>query len=380
MNKIQVVVGGQYGSEAKGHVAGMLAQREREAGQEVTVIRVAGPNAGHSARGVLDGEIWPLRQIPVAAVTEPSCRLVIGAGSEIDPQVLESEIEALDAAGYDVSGRLWIDQQATVITEENRRAEGGNDGPLQSRIGSTGKGIGAARADRIWRKAPLVKDRPIQLVGAGDPGYYANCDTAAQIRRWMAQGGQTVMIEGTQGYGLGLHAGHYPFCTSSDCRAIDFLAMAGISPWEQFGSQYGGTPEFEVWVVLRTFPIRVAGNSGSMLNEMTWEQLGEMTNGYIQPERTTVTKKVRRVGGWDADLAKAAVQANGGAPVVRAALMFADYWYPDLAGARGWSRVEEPSKAEIELQNDLEMVEEQIGCKIGYVGTGPASGIWTGRA
>ena len=76
MGRVTVVVGGQYGSEGKGHVTAQLT-----GGRDV-VVRVAGPNAGHSAydpRGVL----WKLRQIPVGAVWSNG-PVVIAAGSEID--------------------------------------------------------------------------------------------------------------------------------------------------------------------------------------------------------------------------------------------------------------------------------------------------------
>jgi len=133
--------------------------------------------------------------------------------------------------------------------------------------------------------------------------------------------GGTVIIEGTQGYGLGSHAGYYPHCTSSDCRAIDFLAMAGIPPWSMFARN------LEIVIVYRVHPIRIAGNSGPLKGETTWEKLG------IPDEFTTVTKKVRRVGAWDADLAHRAFLANGGnSMAVRTALMFTDYQWPEMRG------------------------------------------------
>ena len=70
--------------------------------------------------------------------------------------------------------------------------------------------------------------------------------------------------------------------------------------------------------MLRTLPIRVAGESGPLFAETTWEQLADESNGYIRPERTTVTNLIRRVGRWDSELAREAVQANGGVPTVRA--------------------------------------------------------------
>ena len=350
MGKLVVVVGGQYGSEGKGHVCGWLAAQE----QNICVVRVAGPNAGHSAVDEA-GRKWALRQVPAAAVTNLAARLVIGAGSEIEPKVLLDEVGMLDEAGFGVRERLWVDATATVLTEDNKRAEGGNDGPLQSRLGSTGKGVGAARSDRVWRRAPLWKDiNSRRGMGAHN--------TEWLMRGWLADGA-CVIVEGTQGYALGQHAGHYPYCTSSDCRAIDFLGMAGLSPWAP------EVAELEVWVVLRTFPIRVAGNSGPLPMETSWVELETESGGHIKPEKTTVTKKVRRVGRWDPGLARQAVMANGDGGVVKVALTFADYWWPELAG-----RIDVGCLSEGHIRR-LEWIQSEIGAEICYLGTGPGTGI-----
>jgi adenylosuccinate synthase len=343
MGKLSCVVGGQYGSEAKGAVCGYLGRTDYERGDQHAAVRVAGPNAGHS---VVDpsGHKWALRQVPVAAVTHREARLYIAAGSEIDLDVLLGEVNALDQAGYEVSERLMIDWQATMVMPHHRQAETNAD--LTAKIGSTGKGIGAARAERIMRKAGIVND--IRL----DPQLEVG-DTAMALIDELVNDTH-VVIEGTQGYGLGLHAGHYPQTTSSDCRAIDMLAMAGISPW----APWVGYDEFDVWVVLRTFPIRVAGNSGPMKHELTWDQVGQ------PEEHTTVTQKVRRVGEWDADLAREAIMRNGGENC-SVALMMVDYVFPELAGH--FSR----EALEPHHYDWLANKEREIGAQIHLLGTGP---------
>lgn len=324
--KLIVVAGAQYGSEAKGHVVDQIT-RPSVAGDNVVVVRVAGPNAGHTVYGLcpsdctpdashMSGEIWighpwRLRTVPVGAVSNPSADLVIAAGSEIDHSVLMSEVVALDSAGYRASQRLVIDTQATSLEPRHIKEE--VEAEIQKRLGSTAKGIGAARADRIWRLARTW-------------GEYINEDgrvDASEFMRGRLSEGATVVIEGTQGYGLGLHAGHYPQCTSSDCRAIDFLAMAGLSPWDRVVDEFG------VWLAARVRPIRVAGNSGYMKGETSWRDLG------LPEEHTTVTKKVRRVGEWDGDLVRNAVTANGGAPTVRLALTMIDQVFPEITNREG---------------------------------------------
>lgn len=349
MGVLHVVVGGQQGSEAKGHITGWLATSEHIG----AVVRIAGPNAGHTAyRGDVG---YSLRQVPIAAVTNLECRLVIAAGSEIDPEVLLAEVQFLESEGIPVRDRLLIDPEATVIEDKHKADE--QDSNLVGRIGSTGKGIGSARAYRIMRTAmtwqEYVRANPdMQLnMAPTTPSIYTILDS------------RDVIIEGTQGYGLGLHAGDYPYCTSSDCRAIDFLAMAGVSPWSQ-GVQ------LQVWPVFRTYPIRVAGNSGPMYHEVTWEELAARTDGYIQPERTTVTKKIRRIGEWDASLAHQAMVANG-APSehLHPVLTFVDYIFPELAGVSD----RETLDAHEDLWKYIAGIERDLGAQLAAITTGPAT-------
>jgi len=373
MPRLQVVVGGQFGSEGKGAVAAYLCGEIRK---NLLAIRVGGPNAGHTVIGNcppgcpdnFDHKIttsavsgaahtpnthpWRLRQIPVAAVSNREAMLLIADGSEIDPDVLISEIEQLDAAGYRASDRLVVSGQATVITQEHKDREIS----LTRAIGSTGKGIGAARADRIMRRAMLYSDLDSDLPGQ-------RVEDSSWLARQFLRGNQgSVVVEGTQGYGLGLHTGYYPTCTSNDARAIDFLAMAGISPWQVTQE------ELTIWVVYRLHPIRVAGNSGPLSGETTWENLG------LPQELTTVTRKVRRVGVWDPTLAAQAAIANGaGGPCVRAALTMADHGIPDLAGATSANGL--TPLAGGKLGRMLDMVEQSTLLRTGLIGTGPSTMI-----
>lgn len=353
MGILSVVTGGQYGSEAKGAVTARIARQSLGAGTRVVAVRVAGPNAGHTAYDDA-GNKWALRQIPAAAV-DPRVLLVIGAGSEIEYDVVKSEIDALEEAGIPITDRLYIDPQATVLTEAHHAAETG----MHERMGSTGKGIGAARADRIMRTAQLVGDQEDRFSALG-----TLTDTSELLYTELRLPSTHVLIEGTQGYGLGLHAGHYPQCTSSDTRAIDFLAMAGVDPHH--------ADAYEVFVVLRRYPIRVAGNSGPLQGETTWADLG------LPEERTTVTHKVRRVGEWDADLARRAVIANGGPDVVRIALTMADQAITGLTGADGplLTAIRGLDTADIsELASLIDRVESDCGAPVMLIGTSPTTMI-----
>lgn len=348
MTKLEIVVGAQFGSEAKGHVVQRLTERAQKRGQ-VAVVRVAGPNAGHTGYDA-DGTAWALRQVPVAAVTTGPAVLGVAAGSEIDPPVLLDEFDRLTRSGLMKNKLLWVSGEATIINDHDKAVEAGLGGlaNLPKSIGSTGKGIGAARAARVMRQPGrrIIDDKEFRQelsdrnIVIAQPGW-----TRDRLN-------DTLIIEGTQGYGLGLHAGFYPQCTSSNCRAVDFMAMAGVHPW-----QFDTT---EVWAVARMFPIRVAGNSGPLKDETTWEALG------LPEERTTVTKKVRRVGGPDWSLVRDAVRENGGAPTVRLAVTMVDQMFP---GAR--------NKTGVELGWDgdwyqyLTRIEEQTQASVGLFTTGP---------
>lgn len=313
---IHTVVGGQFGSEAKGHVAAQLANHYQGRRQKTLLVRVGGSNAGHSAVDA-DGRVWALRQIPAAAVIDPLAKLVIAQGSEIDMNVLNDEINQLDAANFNVSARLYVDPSATIIEQHHIDLESGSD--LNARTGSTAKGIGAARADRIMRKAKTARDiddlAPFMM------------NTAKMIAD-AHYDDATVIVEGTQGYGLGMHTDNYPQSTSGDCRTVDLLQQIGFVPLDPKRQR-----SIHTWLVMRTYPIRVAGNSGNLADELSWLTLNERSGGYIQPERTTVTKKIRRVGEWDAKLVQQAVAANGGNNIfLHPCLMFVDYLDPTLAG------------------------------------------------
>lgn len=353
---LQIVAGAQYGSEAKGHVTHRLTQQALNVSwhggtRGIVVVRVAGPNAGHTVYN-RHGIRFALRQIPVAAV-EDEADLVIAAGSEIDPDVLLREINDLRASGHDISGRLYIDPEATLIRDSHKIAEISGE-HLIDKIGSTGKGIGAARADRAMRRAERLKDDPGLVNVLESQGAFV-LPTGAWLNNSHAI--RHVIVEGTQGYGLGQHAGHYPQVTSSDCRAIDFAAMAGIAPW--------AFKHIEVWLVARVFPIRVAGNSGPLADETTWEALG------LPEERTTVTQKIRRVGGWDPQLVAEAVANNGGKHV-NLALTMVDQKIPGLADKQGKDILDpEDEKA---LARLILEVERDAGCKVRMVTTGPRSG------
>lgn len=272
---ISVVMGAQFGSEGKGAICQHIDRTEHVG----FAVRTGGPNAGHSV--VLNGRKIALRHIP--AFIEGSAKLLLAQHSLIDLAVLEDEISMLDECGYNVRSRLFIDPMASIIRDVDKEAEHG----MHEKIGSTAKGIGAAEAAKIMRTGMLAREC------AALAPYMA--DTKLVLRT-AVRSGQSVVIETTQGIGLGLHAGFYPYCTSRDISPTHALADCGLPPIKTRNI-----------LVARTFPIRVAGTSGPLANETTWDELHACSGGKIEAERTTVTKKIRRVGWWDDNLFELAV-------------------------------------------------------------------------
>ena len=371
MSVLDVVVGAAFGSEGKGHITAQLVARRLASGLEVVNIRVAGPNAGHT---VIDkaGNSFALRAVPVGAAISDRVYLHIAPGSEIDLPVLVAEIDLLRSKGHKVA-RLYVSAEATLLEDGHKQVE--SVAALTERVGSTGKGIGAARSDRIMRIARRLKDDLTAVATLTDLGVHIvdeSPDTLGYADKWTTLPNVAVIIEGTQGYGLGLHSGYYPQVTSSDCRAVDFLAMAGISPWAV------GVKHLAVWLVARVFPIRVAGNSGPLKGESSWEELG------LPEELTTVTKKVRRVGAWDADLIAAAVRANGGGQntpgvSVQVALTMVDQIFPDLHGVdnmAGFMRLNDDEELHTKIRGFFTQVEIDANAKIGVISTSDRTVMW----
>lgn len=369
MSVIDVVAGAAFGSEGKGHITAQLVKRRLRAEQmQVVNVRVAGPNAGHT---VIDdrGQSFALRCVPVGAAISSEVWLYIAPGSEVELAVLKKEVDELRDAGHAV-GRFVISGEATLLQDHHKDEEA--QAHLTDRIGSTGKGIGAARVDRLMRTAQRICDNPDAVDFIESLGIEVYDESEGNyLNGWAATRNTAIIIEGTQGYGLGLHAGMYPTTTSSDCRAIDFLAMAGIMPW------HIGVRETNILLVARVFPIRVAGASGPLKEERTWEELG------LPEERTTVTQKVRRVGEWDGALIRRAVMANGGGqrsgPVnVGVALTMLDQKFPFVKDETSMKKIiveSEPSELH-DLTNFVKQVEYESAAEVVAMTTGPNHIIW----
>ena len=320
---VTVVVGGQFGSEAKGKVISFLANEFDIA------VRTGSPNAGHTV--IHDGKIYKLRCIPSTFVN-PNCVLYLGVGARINLGVLIKEIKETQT-----ESRLFVDPQATIIEKRHILQERSS---VKS-ISSTGQGGGAAYKERVLGvlgKSKLAKDV------LGD---FCLCNTIEMINKGIGEG-KKVLIEGTQGYGLSLYYDYFPFVTSRDTTAAAFVNEVGISP----------LLVKEIILVIRTFPIRVAGNSGPLPNEISWKELSRRTGKEVR-EFTTVTGKLRRVAEFDINIVKEAIMANRPTQI---ALQFLNYLYPEDENKNTWRSLSKVAKKYIkDLEAKLEVPITLIG-------------------
>lgn len=342
-----VVVGGQYGSEGKGNIISAVAN------EWDVHVRTGGPNAGHSHQ--FGGAIFKQCVIPVGWVN-PEALIVIGRGSVVPVDQMMDEIA--DAYQYDdtVVDRLFIDEHAGVLSPAHYAEEGGVGGEIHNRLGSTGKGVGAARHARMSRDEKrfyhmkvVQNDLLRKSAERGIPDVSKRLtDTVGLLHA--VQPTKSILIEGTQGSGLSLIHGPWPYVTSADVNAAAFASEAGMSPRRIT----------DVMVVIRTMPIRVAGNSGPLSNEVSWADVSTRMGKEIE-EKTTVTKLVRRVGEWDEHLVRRAITLNDPNTL---AINFIDYLTPEDEGVTNFADLSPRSLMFIEY------LETTFGVPVGIIGTG----------
>ncbi|WRQ72900.1 MAG: adenylosuccinate synthetase [Methanosarcinales archaeon Met12] len=319
-----IVTGGFFGDEGKGKIVAYLAHRDKP-----TVIARGGvgPNAGHTVeRG---DEKYGVRMVPSGFIYEKA-RLLIGAGVLVDPRVLEHEVAELG-----VKGRIGVDKRCTIIEERHIQEDKGT-ARLADIIGTTGTGCGPANKDRVMRCARQAKD--VEELRE----YIA--DVPLEINRALEMG-EHVIIEGTQGFGISLFYGTYPYVTSKDTSASQIAADVGIGP----------TKVDEVMIVFKAFPTRVGG--GPFLDEMHPEEAQKL--GII--EYGTVTGRPRRIGRWDGKMARYSAMINGATQV---ALTCLDKLDPTCRGVTDYDELSDMAKTFVRK------AEQDIGVPITIISTG----------
>lgn len=388
--RFNVVLDAFWGSSGKGKTSAWLADRHG-------VTRVSSsnyPNAGHTAE-FEDGTKLVAKAIPTAAILRRvkgiGIQCFVSPGSGFDWSQLVKE--------WDQSGRpeMVIHSRASVVTEDHRRRE--RDGSESTKhIASTMQGSGTAIADKVLRKegCVLAGTHPLEQVAQGILGLSqeARAEFLERVRvsdAWdfrvmthsALQAGHTWLHEGSQGYALSLdHGSHYPNCTSRNCSVQAAMDHMAIPP-----SLVG-----DVYLNLRSFPIRVGnvvedgvqkGYSGDFYpdcQELTWDQVAAQSGMpageaalLAERERTTVTKRVRRVSTFSYEGLRDAVRTNGATKLVMNFIQYIDWADHRLSG--GPEAFQRLSKKSREF---IDKVESVAGIPVVLVGTGALHGdmIW----
>jgi adenylosuccinate synthase len=336
-----VLLGAQWGDEGKGKATDLLGDKVKY------VVRYqGGNNAGHTV--VIEKEKYALHLLPSGILT-PSCIPVIGNGVVIDPAVLLGEIHGLNERGVDTS-KLKISTNAHLITPYHRTIDKVSERFLgKSKIGTTGRGIGPAYADKINRIGIRIQDLfdpsilRQKLEGAlrdknqvlikvfnrkgievddvlNEYLSYAEVlkpyvtDTSLLLNQALDKG-EVVLLEGSQGTLLDVDHGTYPFVTSSNPTAGGASTGSGIGP----------TKISRVIGIVKAYTTRVG--SGPFPTEL-FDEDGEKLRS-IGGEFGVTTGRSRRTGWYDALIARYAVRVNG----------LTDFFLTKLDVLTGWEKI-----------------------------------------
>ena len=336
-----VLLGAQWGDEGKGKATDLLGDRV-----SYVVRYQGGNNAGHTV--VIGAEKYALHLLP-SGVLSPTCVPVIGNGVVIDPSVLLEEIKGLKERGIDTS-KLRISSNAHLITPYHRTIDKVSERFLgKSRIGTTGRGIGPAYADKINRIGIRVQDLfdssilRQKLEGAlrdknqiltkvfNRKGLDINeilheflnyaealkpyvTDTSLLLNQAL-DSGSLVLLEGSQGTLLDVDHGTYPFVTSSNPTAGGAATGSGIGP-TRIKAVIGIIKAYTTRVGSGPFPTELFDHDGERLRD-------------IGHEFGTTTGRSRRCGWYDVLIARYSARING----------ITDFFLTKLDVLTGWEKI-----------------------------------------
>jgi adenylosuccinate synthase len=336
-----VLLGAQWGDEGKGKATDLLGDRV-----DYVVRYQGGNNAGHTV--VIGHQKYALHLLP-SGILSPNVVPVIGNGVVIDPAVLLKEISDLNERGINTS-KLKISTNAHLITPYHRTIDKVSERFLgKSKIGTTGRGIGPAYADKINRigirvqdlfdpsilkqkieaalhdknqilvkvfnrKGITVEEVIDEYLGYAEILKPHVTDTSLLLDQALQQG-KVVLLEGSQGTLLDVDHGTYPFVTSSNPTAGGASTGSGIGP----------TKITRVIGILKAYTTRVG--SGPFPTEL-FDEDGEALR-KIGGEVGVTTGRNRRCGWFDAPIARYAVRVNG----------LTDFFLTKLDVLTGWEKI-----------------------------------------
>ena len=320
--KIDVLLGFQWGDEGKGKVVDVLTPR-----YDVVARFQGGPNAGHTL--IFDNKKFVLKSIP-SGVFQGNKQNIIGNGMVLDAALFKAEAEALEAAGIDLKSRLLISKKAHLILPTHRLMDSALEASKGSnKVGTTGRGIGPTYTDKVARTGVRVGDllRPDfeERYAAARAAHERTLkslnfeyDLAPLEKAWregieymkqfkfvdsehfvanLLREGKTILCEGAQGTMLDIDFGSYPFVTSSNTICAGACTGLGVAP-RNIGKVYGIMKAYCTRVGSGPFPTELFDKDG--------EALSDRGNEF-----GAVTGRRRRCGWVDLVALRYAVRLNG---------------------------------------------------------------------
>jgi len=319
-----IVLGSQWGDEGKGKMVDLFSERF-----DLVVRYQGGHNAGHT---VFIGERKFILKLIPGGVLRPDKQVVIGNGLVIDPAALLAEIDALEAAGVQVSKSLFISNRAHVLLPAHRMMEKMSEGRAgRVSIGTTSRGIGPCYEDKTARRGIRIADlldresfraqyallMEEKVTVAKALGIYEELeldrtreeyerfaerirpmvrDTALLLNQAIAAG-KTMLFEGAQGTMLDIDHGTYPFVTSSNASAGGACTGTGVPPTRITGV-IGVSKAYTTRVGAGPFPTESLDGAG--------DQIRKRGNEF-----GAVTGRPRRCGWFDVPLLRYSAAING---------------------------------------------------------------------
>ncbi|MCH9812503.1 MAG: adenylosuccinate synthase [Epsilonproteobacteria bacterium] len=319
MTQADLIVGLQWGDEGKGKIVDHMAQNV-----DVVCRFAGGHNAGHTI--VVDGTKYALHLIPSGVLNDDATN-IIGNGVVLSPEnLIDKEMKQFD----NLEGRLFISDKAHLLLPYHALVDQGKEKLRKKAIGTTGKGIGPAYADKITRvghrvgelnnieklagKILVYFEENKQLFDAmeitiptrdeliGDLNHYKVqlapyiADTTQMVWNYLKEG-KRVLLEGAQGTMLDIDHGTYPFVTSSNTVSAGACTGLGLNP-KDIGKVTGIAKAYCTRVGNGPFPSEDFGQDGDRMAE-------------VGHEYGTTTGRKRRCGWFDAVAAKHASRLNG---------------------------------------------------------------------
>jgi len=320
-----VIVGAQWGDEGKAKVIDYLTERS-----DVVIRFQGGANAGHTV--IVDGDKFIFHMVP-SGIMSPGKVCIVGNGVVFDVQQFFNEVDALKAKSVLVDGRLFVSDQAHLVLPYHKALDQASEKNMAGdKIGTTGRGIGPAYADKATRTGlrvgelarwdaftkrlsanfeakkfyietylkgtfPLSLDAIIEEYRAVRERLMPYViDTATYIHE-AARESKRLLFEGAQGTFLDIDHGTYPFVTSSNTTAGAACTGSGLGP----------TAINHVVGIVKTYTTRVGnGPFPTELKDALGEKIREVGKEY-----GATTGRPRRCGWLDTVMVRKAVELNG---------------------------------------------------------------------